>query len=108
MFGKRLVGTCGGEKLAETNFYYFCICFIVGGMSLACSGLISAGRLIPDDQKGVPGPAKTKTGRGEIDETNINLHLLPTNTNPQDSFGAHCLDRKDKEGIIIDHTPLLY
>ena len=75
--------------------------FFSGGFSLACSGLIPVGRLVPDEQKGVPGLARPK-GRGEVDEANINIHLLPTNSNPQDTFGAHCVDRRDREGTIYN------
>ena len=77
-------------------------------MSLACSGLVSVGRLIPDDQKGVPGSVKSKSGRGEIDEGNVNLHLLPSNSSPQDAFGAHCVDRKEKEGGTLAPPPYYY
>ena len=38
---------------------------------------------------------------GVIEDCNINLHLLPTNTNPQDNFGAHCVERHDREGSTL-------
>ena len=69
---------------------------IAGGISLARSGLVPVGKFIPDGHKGVPGTAAK--GRGEVDEIDINLHLLPTNSNPQDNFGAHCVERHDREG----------
>lgn len=71
-----------------------------GGMSLAFSGLVSVGRLIPEGQRILPGTKSKGSGRGEVDETSINLHLLPTNKSPQDTFGAHCANRKDKEGEV--------
>ena len=70
-------------------------------MSLARSGLVPVGKLIPSDQKEfLVGGASGKPS-GVIDDFNINLHLLPTNTNPQDNFGAHCVERHDREGITL-------
>ena len=58
--------------------------------------MIPVGKLIPPDKKGagpVVGPANVGKGR-EVRESDINLHLLPTNTNSQDNYGAHCVERR--------------
>jgi hypothetical protein len=68
---------------------------VAGGMSLARSGLVPVGKLIPPSQKEWSGTVKPSNN--VIEECNVNLHLLPTNTNPHDNFGAHCVERNDRE-----------
>ncbi|XP_003386367.1 PREDICTED: protein SMG9-like [Amphimedon queenslandica] len=67
---------------------------IAGGMSLARSGLVPVGKLIPPEHKDWSGTVKPGAPQ---EECNINLHLLPTNINPQDNFGSHCVKRTDRE-----------
>lgn len=62
---------------------------------MARSGLVPVGKLIPHDHKDWAGTVKPNA---ELHECNINLHLLPTNINPQDNFGSHCVERYDREG----------
>ena len=78
-------------------------------MSLVRSGLVPVGKLIPPEHKDWSG--SVKPGATSLEECNINLHLLPTNINPQDNFGSHCVKRTDREGnahsdILIPHIPI--
>ena len=74
-------------------------------MSLARSGLVPVGKLIPPEHKDWSGSVKPGAAQ---EECNINLHLLPTNINPQDNFGSHCVKRTDREGKISQEPFSLY
>ena len=65
-------------------------------MSLLKSGLIPTGKPLSSYQALAGGGANH--GKGDVDESEINLHLLPTNQNPQENFGAHCAVRSERDG----------
>lgn len=64
-----------------------------GGVSLAKSGIVPIGRGFP----------QCKPGRiqEELDQGEVNLHLLPTNSSSTENYGAHCTSRPEKEGTTI-------
>ena len=56
------------------------------------------GRLVPFQEQNHSGLAGRK---GEVEEADINLYLLPTNTVSQECFGAHCVIKKDRDGVYM-------
>ena len=86
------------------SYHFVCL---AGGVSLLRSGLVPSGRLIPFQEIHHGGMLGGRS-KGEVDEADVNLHLLPNNTNPQDCFGAHCVVKREREGVLTRTLLLLH